>query len=55
MKLAHYQLEHINQYISSQNICYTDIKHELTDHIATAIEHKMVKKALHFQKPSAKP
>ncbi|GEM_PF-3671057 len=41
MKLAHYQLEHITRYINSQSICYTDIRHELTDHIASAVEHKM--------------
>lgn len=48
MKLAYYQLEHINQYISSQSICYTDIRHELTDHIATAIEHKMAEENTSF-------
>lgn len=48
MKLAHYQLEHINQYISSQHICYTDIRHELTDHIATSIEHKMAEENTSF-------
>lgn len=42
MNLAHYQLKHIADYVNSQNICYTDIRHELTDHIASAIEHKMV-------------
>lgn len=41
MKLAHYQIEHIAAYVSSQRIHYTDIRHELTDHIASAVEHKM--------------
>lgn len=48
MKLAHYQLEHITRYINSQSICYTDIRHELTDHIASAIEHKMTKQGASF-------
>ncbi len=48
MKLAYYQLEHINKYISAQNICYTDIRHELTDHIATAIEYKMAEENTSF-------
>lgn len=48
MKLAHYQLEHITRYINSRNICYTDIRHELTDHIASAVEHKMTDQGASF-------
>lgn len=48
MKLAHYQLEHITAYINAQSICYTDIKHELTDHIASSVEHKITEEELSF-------
>ncbi|MCE7995123.1 MAG: lipase maturation factor family protein [Roseivirga sp.] len=48
MKLAHYQLAHITDYINAQNICYTDIRHELTDHIASAVEHKITEEGLSF-------
>ncbi|MFY0592400.1 hypothetical protein [Roseivirga sp.] len=41
MKLAHYQLEQIEDYIKDQNIWYDDVRQELLDHVATAVEEKM--------------
>lgn len=41
MKLAHYQIEHIKEYIDQQNIWYDDIKDELLDHIICAVEADM--------------
>ncbi|GEM_PF-3241300 len=38
MKLAHYQIEHIKEYIDGQNIWYQDVKDELLDHIVCAVE-----------------
>jgi hypothetical protein len=41
MKLAHYQIEQIKEYIDQQNIWYDDIKDELLDHIICAVEADM--------------
>lgn len=41
MKLAHYQIEHIKEYIDGQNIWYDDVKNELLDHIICAVEVDM--------------
>ena len=41
MRLAHYQIEHIKEYIDHQNIWYKDIKDELLDHIICAVEEEM--------------
>lgn len=41
MKLAHYQIEHIREYIDGQNIWYDDIKEELLDHIVCNVEDYM--------------
>lgn len=41
MKLAHYQIEHIKEWISMQNIWYNEIKDELLDHMVCAVEEKM--------------
>jgi len=48
MKLVHYQIEQIQAYIATQNIWYDDVKAELLDHVATAVEEKMVDQDLTF-------
>lgn len=41
MKLAHYQIEQIREYINGQNIWYDDVREEILDHVATAVEERM--------------
>ena len=41
MKLAYYQIEHLREYIDNQSIWYDDIKEEILDHVATAVEERM--------------
>ncbi|WP_422356569.1 hypothetical protein [Roseivirga pacifica] len=48
MKLAHYQIEHIKEYIDRQNIWYDDIKDELLDHLICAVEAEMETKEIKF-------
>ncbi|WP_339609502.1 hypothetical protein [uncultured Roseivirga sp.] len=53
MKLAHYQIEHIQEYIDGQNIWYDDIKIELIDHIVCNIEHQMEDSDIKFVEAAA--
>ena len=53
MKLAHYQIEHIREYIDGQNIWYDDIKIELIDHIVCNIEHQMEDSDIKFVEAAA--
>jgi hypothetical protein len=53
MKLAHYQIEHIREYIKDQNIWYYDVRQELVDHIASAIESKIEEEEISFSKAFA--
>ena len=48
MKLAHYQIEHIKEYIDRQNIWYDDIKDELLDHLICAVEAEMETNEIKF-------
>lgn len=48
MKLAHYQIEHIRQWISMQNIWYDEIKDELLDHMVCAVEEQMEFREVNF-------
>ena len=48
MKLAHYQIEHIKEYIDRQNIWYDDIKDELLDHLICAVETEMETNEIKF-------
>lgn len=41
MRLAHYQIEHLREYIDHQSIWYDDVKEEILDHVATAVEERM--------------
>ena len=43
MKLAHYQIEQIREYINAQNIWYQDVKDELLDHMVCAVEEDMIR------------
>ncbi|OEK05013.1 hypothetical protein [Roseivirga misakiensis] len=54
MKLAHYQLEQIEEYIKDQNIWYDDVRQELLDHMATSVEEKMDKEDSSFVDACAK-
>ena len=53
MKLAHYQIEQIREYIDGQNIWYDDIKIELIDHIVCNIEHQMEDSDIKFVEAAA--
>jgi len=48
MKLAHYQIEQIREYIKDQNIWYDDVREEILDHVATAVEERMSAAPLNF-------
>lgn len=48
MKLAHYQIEHIREWIGMQNIWYDEIKDELLDHIVCAVEEQMTSEETRF-------
>ena len=54
MKLSHYQIEHIREYIDAQNIWYDDIKIELLDHIVCNIEHQMEASDIKFIEAAAR-
>jgi hypothetical protein len=54
MKLAHYQIEHIKEYIDAQNIWYDDIKIELVDHIVCNVEHQMEVSDIKFIEAAAR-
>jgi hypothetical protein len=54
MKLAHYQIEHIREYIDAQNIWYDDIKIELVDHIVCNIEYQMEASDIKFIEAAAR-
>ncbi|MBO3697796.1 hypothetical protein [Roseivirga sp. E12] len=41
MRLAHYQIEQIKEYINDQNIWYDDVREEILDHVATAVEERL--------------
>lgn len=49
MKLVHYQIEHIEEYINSQGIWYDDVKAELLDHIICSVEERMLERGLAFK------
>ncbi len=53
MKLAHYQIEHIREYIDGQSIWYDDIKSELLDHIICNVEHRMATSDIKFVEAAA--
>lgn len=53
MKLTPYQIEQITVYIDDQNIWYDDVKAEIIDHVATAVEEKMASEELAFIEASA--
>jgi len=38
MKLTHEQVQYIDKFLESRGVHYIDIRHELTDHIVTALE-----------------
>jgi len=48
MKLAHYQIEHIKDYINDQDIWYKEIKEEILDHIVSAVEIQMTESSNDF-------
>ena len=48
MKLAHYQIEHIREWINMQNIWYDEIKDELLDHMVCAVEQRMANAEISF-------
>lgn len=48
MKLAHFQIEQIKEYIDSKSIWYDDVKTEILDHVATAVEEKMEDEQIKF-------
>lgn len=48
MKLAHFQIEQIKEYIDSKSIWYDDVKTEILDHVATAVEEKMATDQVKF-------
>lgn len=48
MKLTHYQIEHIREWIEMQNIWYDEIKDELLDHMVCAVEERMAGSEISF-------
>lgn len=42
------QIKFIDHYLQGSKVRYVDVRSELTDHIATAVEHKMQEEALDF-------
>lgn len=48
MKLAHYQIEHIREWINIQNIWYDEIKDELLDHMVCAVEERITRTDISF-------
>lgn len=48
MKLTLYQIEQIQEYIDTQDIWYDDVKQEILDHVATAVEERMESKEIKF-------
>lgn len=44
------QIKFIDHYLQVSKVRYVDVRSELTDHIATAVEHKMQDEALDFYK-----
>ncbi len=48
MKLAHYHIEHIKEWIGMQNIWYDEIKDELLDHMICSTEHKIQASEMKF-------
>ncbi len=48
MKLTKQQIQFINTYLINSNVIYIDIRYEMIDHIATAVEEKMEAENLDF-------
>ena len=48
MKLTHFQIEQIKEYSDTQSIWYDDVKQEILDHVATAVEEKMESGEINF-------
>lgn len=48
MKLAKEEIRFIDTYLQKSDIIFVDLRTEITDHIATAVEEKMEKESLSF-------
>ena len=48
MKLTKENLQFIDTYLKNNQVIYIDIRYEMIDHIATAVEHKMKEERLDF-------
>lgn len=53
MKLAHYQIDQLKEYISTQSIWYEDVREEILDHVASIVEEKMTEEDVSFVNASA--
>ena len=48
MKLTKENLQFIDTYLKNNQVIYIDIRYEMIDHIATAVEEKMEEESLDF-------